>query len=186
MKRLTYTIVAVTAVLLCIAAWAQMDFARIKIKTTHVAGNIYMLEGAGGNIGASVGPDGILLIDDQFAPLAEKIRNALRELSDEPLKFLINTHFHGDHTGGNSIFGKEATSSLTPMSGNGYRWNRPKKLCQLSHSTIRCLSTSTAKRFVLSTSRTAIQMATALFSSPDPNVVHMEIFSLPDDFHTLI
>ena len=107
MKRLAYTIVAAGVVFLCIAAWAQMDFARIKIKTTHVAGNIYMLEGAGGNIGASVGTDGILLVDDQFAPLAEKIRNALKELSDEPLKFLINTHFHGDHTGGNVVFGNE-------------------------------------------------------------------------------
>ena len=108
MKRLAYIIVAASAVFLSIAAWAQMDFARIKIKTIPVAGNIYMLEGAGGNIGVSVGPDGILLIDDQFAPLAEKIRNALKELSDQPLKFLINTHFHGDHTGSNSIFGKEA------------------------------------------------------------------------------
>ena len=108
MKRLVYTIGAAIAACLCIAAWAQMDFTRIKIKTTHVAGNIYMLEGAGGNIGASVGPDGILLVDDQFAPLAEKIRNALKELSEGQLKFLINTHFHGDHTGGNVVFGNEA------------------------------------------------------------------------------
>jgi glyoxylase-like metal-dependent hydrolase (beta-lactamase superfamily II) len=108
MKRLVYTIVVAGVVFLCIAAWAQMDFARIKIKTTHVAGNIYMLEGAGGNIGASVGPDGILLVDDQFAPLAEKIRNALKELGAGQLKFLINTHFHGDHTGGNVVFGNEA------------------------------------------------------------------------------
>ena len=108
MKRFAYAIVAVVSVLLCIAAWAQMDFERIKIKTTHVAGNIYMLEGAGGNIGVSTGPDGILLVDDQFAPLAEKIRNALKELGEGPLKFLINTHFHGDHTGGNVVFGNEA------------------------------------------------------------------------------
>ena len=108
MKRLAYTIAAAGVVSLCIAAWAQMDFNRIKIKTIHVAGNIYMLKGAGGNIGVSVGSDGILLIDDQFAPLAEKIRNALKELSDEPIKFLINTHFHGDHTGGNVVFGNEA------------------------------------------------------------------------------
>ena len=107
MKRLTYTIAAAIAVFLAIAAWAQMDFTRIKIETTHVAGNIYMLEGAGGNIGVSVGPDGILLVDDQFAPLAEKIRNALKELGEGPLKFLINTHFHGDHTGGNVVFGNE-------------------------------------------------------------------------------
>ncbi len=108
MKRLAYAIVAAIAVLLCIAAWAQRDYARIEIKTTHVAGNIYMLEGAGGNIGVSVGPDGILLVDDQYAPLAEKIRNALKELGDGPLKFLVNTHFHGDHTGGNVVFGNEA------------------------------------------------------------------------------
>ena len=108
MKHLTYAVVAAIAVLLCIVAWAQRDYARIEIKATHVAGNIYMLEGAGGNIGVSVGPDGILLVDDQFAPLAEKIRTALKELGDGPLKFLLNTHFHGDHTGGNVVFGNEA------------------------------------------------------------------------------
>ncbi len=108
MKRASYVTVAVVSVLLCIAAWAQRDYSRIKIKTTHVAGNIYMLEGAGGNIGVSAGPDGILIVDDQFALLAEKIRNALKELAEGPLEFLINTHFHGDHTGGNAVFGDEA------------------------------------------------------------------------------
>ena len=108
MKRVAYAIVAVIAVFLCIAAWAQMDFSRIKIKTTHVAGSVYMLKGAGGNIGVSVGPDGMLLVDDQFEPLAEKIRNALKELGEGSLKFLVNTHFHGDHTGGNVVFGDEA------------------------------------------------------------------------------
>lgn len=82
---------------------------QIIIKTTKVAGNIYMLEGSGGNIGVSVGEDGILIIDDQFAPLAEKITAALKELSAGKLKFVLNTHWHGDHTGGNAIFGKEAT-----------------------------------------------------------------------------
>ena len=67
-----------------------------------------MLEGTGGNIGVSVGPDGVLLVDDQFAPLAEKIRNALKELGEGSIEFLINTHFHGDHTGGNVVFGNEA------------------------------------------------------------------------------
>ena len=108
MKRASYVTVAAVSVLLCIAAWAQRDYSRIKIKTTHVAGNIYMLEGAGGNIGVSAGPDGILIVDDQFAPLAEKIRNALKELDEGPLEFLLNTHFHGDHTGGNAVFGNEA------------------------------------------------------------------------------
>ena len=108
MKRLAYTTVGTIAVSLCIAAGAQINFLRVNIKTTQVAGNIYMLEGAGGNIGVSVGTDGILLVDDQFAPLAEKIRNALKELGEGPLKFLVNTHFHGDHTGGNAVFGAEA------------------------------------------------------------------------------
>jgi glyoxylase-like metal-dependent hydrolase (beta-lactamase superfamily II) len=87
----------------------QQDFSQVEIKTTHVAGNIYMLEGRGGNIGASVGEDGILIIDDQFAPLAEKIREALKKLNSGNLKFVLNTHWHGDHTGGNPVFGKEAT-----------------------------------------------------------------------------
>lgn len=108
MKRAAYVTVAVISAILCIAAWAQRDYSRIKIKTTHVAGNIYMLEGAGGNIGVSAGPDGLLIVDDQFAPLAEKIRNALRELDEGPLEFLLNTHFHEDHTGGNAVFGNEA------------------------------------------------------------------------------
>jgi cyclase len=86
----------------------QGDFSKVQIKSTHVAGNIHMLEGAGGNIGASVGVDGILIVDDQFAPLAEKIRAELKRLGDGKLKFVLNTHWHGDHTGGNSFFGLEA------------------------------------------------------------------------------
>jgi glyoxylase-like metal-dependent hydrolase (beta-lactamase superfamily II) len=67
-----------------------------------------MLEGAGGNIGVSVGEDGVVLVDDQFAPLAPKIRAALEGLTDKPIKFVLNTHFHGDHTGGNAQFGAQA------------------------------------------------------------------------------
>jgi glyoxylase-like metal-dependent hydrolase (beta-lactamase superfamily II) len=67
-----------------------------------------MLQGAGGNIGVSVGPDGILIVDDQFAPLADKIRAALKTLGEGKLKFVLNTHWHGDHTGGNAQFGPEA------------------------------------------------------------------------------
>jgi cyclase len=91
------------------AAAQERDFSKVQVKATKVAGNVYMLEGAGGNIGASVGPDGILIVDDQFAPLAEKIRATLRELDPGQLQFLLNTHWHGDHTGGNPAFGKEAT-----------------------------------------------------------------------------
>ena len=88
-------------------AFAQ-DFSKVEIKTIKVAGNIYMLQGAGGNIGVSVGPDGILIVDDQYAPLADKIKAALKTLGDGKLKFILNTHYHGDHTGSNPAFGPDA------------------------------------------------------------------------------
>src|SRR5258708_33011324 len=68
-----------------------------------------MVEGWGGNMGVSVGEDGIVIVDDQFAPLAPKIKAALKAITDKPLRFVLNTHFHGDHTGGNAQFGTEAT-----------------------------------------------------------------------------
>lgn len=92
-----------------VAAIAQQDFSKVEIKATKVAGNIYMLEGSGGNIGVCAGEDGIVIVDDQYAPLANKIKEALKGISDKPLRFVINTHFHGDHTGGNAEFGTEAT-----------------------------------------------------------------------------
>lgn len=79
----------------------QQDFSKVEIKVTKVSGNVYMLEGAGGNIAASVGDDGIVIVDDQFAPLADKIRAALKGITTQPLRFIINTHYHFDHTGGN-------------------------------------------------------------------------------------
>lgn len=89
-------------------AFAQgQDFSKVEMKATHVAGNVWMLEGSGGNIGVSVGPDGLLIVDDQFAPLADKIKAALKNLGEGKLKFVINTHWHGDHTGSNAIFGLE-------------------------------------------------------------------------------
>ncbi len=91
-------------------AFGQRDFSQVEIKTIPVAGNIYMLEGAGGNIGVSIGTDGNLIVDDQFAPLADKIDAALQKLNPGKLKFVLNTHHHGDHTGGNAAFGaKDAT-----------------------------------------------------------------------------
>ncbi|CAN5888415.1 MBL fold metallo-hydrolase [soil metagenome] len=89
-------------------AYAQQDFSKVEIKAEKVAGNVYMLQGAGGNIGVSVGSDGILIVDDQYAPLADKIKAALKTLSEGKLKFVLNTHWHGDHTGGNVVFGPEA------------------------------------------------------------------------------
>ena len=90
------------------ANFAQRDFSNVQIKATHVGGNVYMLEGSGGNIGVSVGDDGVLIVDDQFAPLAGKIEAAIREINSGSLQFVLNTHWHGDHTGGNAHFGKTA------------------------------------------------------------------------------
>jgi cyclase len=88
------------------SAQAQQDFSAVEIKTHTVAGNVRYLEGAGGNVGLLVGDDGVLMIDDQFAPLSDKLMAAIRALSDKPIRMLVNTHIHGDHTGGNENFGK--------------------------------------------------------------------------------
>ena len=89
------------------------DFTGVELKTIHVSGNVYMLEGvngfAGGNIGVSVGKDGLLIVDDQFAEMNEKIRTALAELKPGNPVFVLNTHWHGDHTGGNELFSTDAT-----------------------------------------------------------------------------
>jgi cyclase len=95
--------------LACSFASAQdQDFSKVQMKVSKVAGNIYILQGAGGNIGASVGDDGIVIVDDQYAPMAEKIQAALKGITDKPVRFIINTHYHGDHTGGNEYFQKQA------------------------------------------------------------------------------
>src|SRR6266576_6317061 len=94
---------------LAVSAFAQdQDFSKVQIKVTKVAGTVYMLEGAGGNIGASVGDDGIVIVDDEYLPLADKIEAALKGITDKPIKFILNTHWHGDHTGGNAHFGEKA------------------------------------------------------------------------------
>ena len=93
----------------CVVCAAQeQDFSKVEMKVTKVAGDVYMLQGAGGNIGASVGEDGIVIVDDQYAPLADKIQAALKGITDKPVRFIINTHYHGDHTGGNAYFQKQA------------------------------------------------------------------------------
>lgn len=92
----------------------ETDWSKIDVKVTKVAGQVYVIEDAGpafsgGNIGVSVGADGIVLVDDKFAPLAPKIQAALRAISDKPIRFVINTHYHDDHTGGNLPFGVIST-----------------------------------------------------------------------------
>jgi glyoxylase-like metal-dependent hydrolase (beta-lactamase superfamily II) len=85
---------------------AQQDFSKVEIKALELAPGVAVLFGAGGNIGVSYGPDGTILIDDQFAPLTAKIQAAVSTLGAQPVKFLINTHWHGDHSGGNENLGK--------------------------------------------------------------------------------
>ena len=82
------------------------DFDNIEITTNHVKGNIYYLEGSGGNIGVIVGDDGVLIVDDQFAPLTNKIEAAITDLTKLPVTFVVNSHFHYDHTDGNENFGR--------------------------------------------------------------------------------
>lgn len=84
------------------------EFAKVEIKVEKVAGTVYLIEGAGGNIAVSVGEDGIVIVDDQFAPLAPKIEAALRGITDRPVRFVLNTHWHFDHTSGNAVFGARA------------------------------------------------------------------------------
>jgi cyclase len=108
-------LVAVTA-FAAPAAWSGQgqDFSKVQIKVTKVSGNIFMLEGAGGNIAASIGDDGIVIVDDQFAPLADKIQASLKSLriTDKPVRFVINTHYHGDHTGGNPPFSNAGSTVI--------------------------------------------------------------------------
>ncbi len=84
----------------------------VTIKVNNLSNNVYMLTGRGGNIAISIGDDGVFMIDDQFAPLSEKILTAIRKLSDKPIKILINTHWHGDHTGGNVNMQKEGATII--------------------------------------------------------------------------
>lgn len=91
--------------LLAAGAFAQQDFSKVQIKTTKLANNLYSLEGQGGAIGVLTGPDGILMVDSQFAPLTERIVAAIKAVDPGPIRYLINTHVHGDHTGGNANLG---------------------------------------------------------------------------------
>jgi glyoxylase-like metal-dependent hydrolase (beta-lactamase superfamily II) len=94
------------AALLAAPAFAQDDFSKVEIQTEKLSDNVYMMTGSGGNLGVSVGEDGVFLIDDQFAPLTPKIQAAIAKLSAKPVRFMLNTHWHFDHTGGNENLGK--------------------------------------------------------------------------------
>jgi glyoxylase-like metal-dependent hydrolase (beta-lactamase superfamily II) len=92
--------------LVAFAGAHQQDFSKVQIKTEKIADNLYVLFGDGGNIGLSVGPDGAFLIDDQYAPLTDKILAAVKAVSPQPVRYVVNTHWHGDHSGGNENLGK--------------------------------------------------------------------------------
>ena len=92
--------------LLPATALAQQDLSKVEVTSTDLGRVVHMLVGAGGNLGLSTGPDGAFLVDDQFAPLTPKIRAAIARIAPQPVRFVVNTHWHGDHTGGNENFGK--------------------------------------------------------------------------------
>jgi cyclase len=111
MKRITIAALAGAAVLYAGAALAQQpDFSKVEIKATDLGNKTYMLEGQGGNITVAVGSDGIIMVDGQFAPLHDKIKAAIAKISPLPIKYLINTHYHGDHVGGNGPFHKDGAT----------------------------------------------------------------------------
>src|SRR5687767_11251020 len=107
MKSLVRTTVATVIALASAGAAAQApDFSKVEIKTEPLGPGVAVLFGAGGNIGVSYGPDGTVLIDDQFAPLTDKITKAVADLGGTPVRYLVNTHWHFDHSGGNENLGK--------------------------------------------------------------------------------
>jgi len=108
MKR-TLTAAAAALLLFGASAYAQQqqDFSKVEVKTTDLGNKTYMLEGAGGNVTIAVGSDSVIMVDAQFAPMHDKLKAAIAKITNLPVKYLINTHYHGDHTGGNEAFGKE-------------------------------------------------------------------------------
>lgn len=104
--NLTCSVFCMLLFMIAISSVHAQNFDEVQIKTVKAADGVYMLVGSGGNIGVSVGEDGVFMIDDQFAPLTDKIKAAVAEISDQPVRFVINTHWHGDHVGGNENLGE--------------------------------------------------------------------------------
>jgi cyclase len=109
MRNITVAALASAAILVAGTAVAQqnIDFSKVEIKTTDLGNKTYLLQGQGGNITVAVGTDGIIMVDSEFAPLHDKIKAAIEKISPLPIKYLIDTHYHGDHTGGNAAFHKD-------------------------------------------------------------------------------
>src|SRR2546426_10543906 len=106
MRRTAILVALVTLVAVMAAAQGQPDFSQVQIKPTKINDKFYTLEGQGGMIGLLTGPDGVFMVDTQFAPLSEKIAAAVKKVSDKPIKFIVNTQVHGDPTGANENFAK--------------------------------------------------------------------------------
>ena len=109
--RLSYAL-ALSLVFAAATVRAQQDLSKVEIKTTKLSGNVYTLEGSGGTIGVLAGPDGVLMVDSEFAPLTDKIVAAIKQINPGQIRFLINTHVHGDHTGGNANLGRMGVTIL--------------------------------------------------------------------------
>src|SRR5439155_15000701 len=92
-----------------------VDFSKVEVKTTDLGDNCYMLQGEGGNITVAVAKDGIIMVDGQSAPLHDKIKAAIEAISKQPIKYLVNTSFHGDHTGGNESFAKDGATVVSQI-----------------------------------------------------------------------
>jgi len=117
MNRLPFTLLAALLMAAAAPAGAQQapDFSKAEIKTTDLGHRAYELEGIGGNITVVVGADGVILVDSEYAPLHDKIRAAVAKLTDQPIRYLVNTHFHGDHTGGNAPFAKDGATVVAQV-----------------------------------------------------------------------
>src|SRR5215472_2771528 len=104
--RVSFVVLLAFAFTATSASAQPPDFSKVQIKTNKIGDNFYTLDGQGGTIGLLVGPDGVLMVDDQFAPLTDKIVAAIKQITNVPIKYVVNTHVHGDHTGGNENLGR--------------------------------------------------------------------------------
>src|ERR1044071_261880 len=115
MKLARIVIASAVIVLFAPLAYAQgaPDFSKVEIKANRVTDKFYTLDGQGGTIGVLFGPDGVFMVDTQFAPLSDKIAAAIKRLTPQPIKFVVNTHVHGDHTGGDENFGRMGATIIS-------------------------------------------------------------------------